>query len=275
MMGMNIQDLTMDDVLSDLRINKYLIGIPAIFLFSIMCAAFNYLFAEKLIKIKLDPEVISGFFQVIGTVYAVLIGLVVYDATSRYSNAIDNVESESKAILEVFTLSNHIKSGGAGERIRQKIMSYNEEVVSNDWDISQDGTINTKARILIKEINDEILNIIPATKSEEAILPVLIQASLDVWKHRMSRFDPSNNTLPTSEWILLTSGALITIIPAFFYFLESRMVHSILIFITSALITSSLYAVLMFSEPYKGDFIISKEPFIISRNIMNGMYFSE
>ena len=78
MMGMNIQDLTMDDVLSDLRINKYLIGIPAIFLFSIMCAAFNYLFAEKLIKIKLDPEVISGFFQVIGTVYAVLIGLVVY-----------------------------------------------------------------------------------------------------------------------------------------------------------------------------------------------------
>jgi hypothetical protein len=197
----------------------------------------------------------------------------VYDATSRYSDAHETVEHESKSILQVYTLAKHIKSDGVGDNIANKIKAYNDEVVSNDWDRLQDGRINIKARKILKEINDDVLSISPNTKNEEVILPLLIQASLDVWTYRMSRFDPSSYALPTSEWVVLITGALLTILATFYYQLESRFTQSILIFMTSMIICSSLYAVLMFSEPYRGDFVVSKEPFIISKKIMDGMYF--
>jgi Protein of unknown function (DUF4239) len=267
------RSIMLSEIFDLISIDRYEFGIPIVFLFSASCGFSYYIISKNFTITKLDPEIIGGFFQVIGTVYAILIGLVVYDATSRYSDAHETVEHESKSIIQVYTLAKHIKSGGAGDRIANKIKEYNDEVVLNDWDMLQDGKINIKARAILREVNDEVLSISPSTNNEEAILPILIQASIDVWTYRMSRFDSTGYALPTSEWVILVSGALLTIITPFFYQLESRVFQSILISMTSMIICSSLYAVLMFSEPYRGDFVVPKEPFIMSQKIINGIYF--
>ena len=261
------------EAISSLEIDRYAVGLPLIFLFSLFCGILQYLVTRSLPKNSLDPEIVGGFFQVIGTVYGILIGLVVFDATSRYANAHETVEKESKAIIQVFALSSAIKSDAAGEKIAKKIKEYNDEVVLNDWDILQNGSVNLRARNLLKEINDLVLSIRPTKINEQAILPLLIQASIDVWCNRISRFDVSGFDLPESEWALLIAGAFLTILTTFFYNDGRGIAQAALVFITTLILCSSLYAVLMFSEPYRGDFVVSKEPFIISQRIISGMYY--
>ncbi len=263
----------MNEIISIIQIDRYHFGIPAVIICSLFFPALYYFISIKPIKKKLDPEVLGGFFQVIGTIYALLIGLIVYDATSRYSSAHETVENEAKAVLQVYTLAKHIKTGGAGESIIKKVKEYNDEAVYNDWRILQDGGYNLKARSILRELNDDILSLNTSSTNEEAILPMLIQASMDIWGFRIKRFNSYTSSFPTSEWVLLFSGALITIFTAFFFQLECRKTQSILILLTSLIIFSSLYAIYMFSEPYRGDFTISNEPFLIAKNIMSNVYF--
>lgn len=264
------------NILADtLKLQYFYYGIPAIFSF---CAFIVFLqrLSHNYSRIKdLDPEIVGGFFQVIGSIYAILIGLVVYDATSRYSDAHANVVDESKALVSIFLLADQITQIDLGETIKKLDQDYVNEVVNHDWDHLETETVNIKARWLIKELNRKILALSPASKNEEIIYPIMMQTAMDAWRYRMSRFDISTHRLPISEWILLLTGGLVTITVTFFYHLECRRSQSILTFLTSFIIAFSLYAILLFSEPYKGDFKVSKKPFEIAQGIMDGSYFRQ
>mgnify|MGYP006295373189 FL=1 len=225
--------------------------------------------------ISLDPEIVGGFFQVIGTVYAILIGLIVYDATSRYSDAHENVVNESKALVSVFMLSKQVAAKETSNEIQSMTKDYVHEVVVNDWTCLENEVANIKARELIRDINMKAISLTPKTKNEEVIVPMLIEASMDVWRYRMSRFDISTHRLPNHEWMLLLYGAAITLACSFLYCLECQKAQGALTFLTSSIIFSSLYAILMFSEPYKGDFAVSKKPFEIAMDIIDGSYFNQ
>lgn len=263
----------MSELIEFIQPENFSFGVPAILVFCIVCVVLQNLSRKYGEKRRLDPEIVGGFFQVIGTIYAVIIGLVVFDATSRFSDAHENVASESEALVSIFMLSKQIKPESAGDNIRNLTKIYVDEVVSHDWTHLQHETVNIKARTLLKDINQNILSLSPKTKNEEVIVPLLAQAAIDAWRFRMSRFDISSHRLPSSEWILLITGAMITICCSFFYYLECKRSQDTLTFLTSFMIASSLYAILMFSEPYKGDFKVSEMPFKISQAIMDGSYF--
>lgn len=263
------------EVIGSIEFYKFHVGIISIFIFCVASVVFQKISRRYIQGRRLDPEIVGGYFQVIGTVYAILIGLIVYDATSRYSDAHENVVNESKALVSIFMLSNQIKTDGVSNHLKQMTKDYAYEVVSNDWGYLQNESVNIKARGIIRDINLMVISLNPKTKSEEIIVPILIQAAMDVWRYRISRFDISTHFLPASEWILLLSGAVITLFCSFFYFLECHISQSILTFITAFIIASSLYAILMFSEPYKGDFSVSKKPFEIALGIIDGSYFSQ
>ena len=254
---------------------KFYIGVISILLFCILAVLLQRLSRKHFEKKKLDPEIVGGFFQVIGTVYAILIGLIVYDATDRYSAAHENVANESKALVSIFILSKQVRPDSVASDIRNMAKDYVREVLSHDWDYLQNEAVNKKARGLIRDINLKAISLSPETKNEEIIVPILIEASMDAWRYRMSRFDISTHSLPASEWILLLSGAVLTLFCSFFYYLECQASQSILTFLTAFVIASSLYAILMFSEPYKGDFAVSRKPFEIALGIMDESYFAQ
>ena len=263
----------MDSITYLFKIERFCIGAPIILLICLIFVGLQSLIRSRIESKSLNPDIVGGFFQVIGTIYAILIGLVVYDATTRFSDAHENVANESKALVGIFMLSGQITPHGVGESIRVLTKDYVEEVLSNDWTHLQNETVNNKARALIRDINLKVLSLSPSNKNEEIVIPLLVQESMDAWRYRMSRFDVSTHRLPMSEWFLLIVGAIITIFCSFFYCLECQRAQSLLTFMTSFVIGISLYAVLMFSEPYKGDFAVSTKPFEIAQQIIDGTYF--
>lgn len=65
---------------------------------------FRKLFGAE--RIKSCHEVGGHYFSVVGTFYAVLVGLIIFDAQARFDDAKINVESESSALFMIHPSAN-------------------------------------------------------------------------------------------------------------------------------------------------------------------------
>lgn len=261
------------NVLQQLSVDTYSSGVITIVILVILSVLFQQVMGRFFMKSIHDPEVIGGFFQVIGTLYAVILGLVVVDGMERFSNANDIIESEAKSLVRVYSLSERITTPGVAERIREKTRAYIDEVIANDWMIMRNNQENFKARRLLREVINEIKFMEPLSQGDAAVMPILLEDIYAAWGHRIDRVHHALDSIPGSEWTLLLVGGLITIFASFFFPLESQLAHSILTGLTSLMILMSLYAVLQFSEPFKGDFVVSKLPFLTAERILSGDYY--
>lgn len=91
----------------NLQLDHYPVGVAVI-----ISSVFLVLFIQSLIERFLGQETlrkaheVGGYYMsLVGTFYAVLLGLVVFDAMSKFENADRNVQSEAKAALTVFSLA--------------------------------------------------------------------------------------------------------------------------------------------------------------------------
>lgn len=50
-------------------------------------------------------DITGNLLSVVGTLYAVLLGLIVVDVMVRFERAIDNVQEESNALADIFLLA--------------------------------------------------------------------------------------------------------------------------------------------------------------------------
>jgi len=261
------------NIIHTFNIDHYQTGMVFIFVLVLFFVISQYVVSRFFIKKTHDPEVIGGFFQVIGTMYAVVLGLVVVDGMDRFSSANDIISGETKALVQVYTLSERFTTPQAAERIRSTTKAYIDEVVANDWLIMQDDLENFEARKLLKKLINEIKYLEPVTKGDEIIMPLVLEAAMDAWGLRLDRVHQAQHNIPNAEWAILLIGALITILTSFLFPLESQLAHSALTGLTAIMIFMSLYAVLMFSEPFKGDFVVSNQPFLTVQRIMSGAYY--
>ena len=173
----------------------------------------------------------------------------------------------------VFELAEQFKFEGRGETVRQLTEDYLDEVITNDWRFMDDNILNYKAIHILRDLIDEVKKITPIAENEKQLFPTLIQESLSVWKCRVARVNQAEYGLPRVEWVILLIGGAIIIMFTYFFRIENQKIQSYMTGLFALIIIMNLYMVLLFSEPYSGDFVASKKPLMTIQEIMRGTYF--
>lgn len=203
-------------------------------------------------KLKSSHEVGGYMLSVIGTMYAVLLGLVVVDAMSKFQTASNISEQEANSLADIFLLSSKFPEKQRLE-IQTLCFDYADLVVNKEWQLMDDSKICIPARKdaikLIKVLN----SIEPSTESEKAIYPIIIQEALQLWDNRRARTNFATNGLPTVEWVVLIIGACATVIFTYFFSMEYFKVQLCMTGSVALLIGLNLYLVLLFGCPFSGD----------------------
>ena len=259
---------------SHLEIDNYAVGIPLIIIvvgvFVIGQIFFRRLFRKE--KIESCHEVGGTMLQVLGTLYAVILGLIVLDAMAKFETAQTIILNESQSLLVVFELAEQFKFEGRGETVRQLTEDYLDEVITNDWGLMDDNVFNYKAHSILIKLIDEVKKIVPITENEKQLFPTLIQESLSVWKCRVARVNQAEIGVPRIEWVMLIIGGVITIVFTYFFRIENQKIQSCMTGLFALIIIMNLYMVLLFAEPYTGDFQASKKPMMTIQEVMRGTY---
>lgn len=259
---------------SHLEVDNYAVGIPLIIIVVVVFVIGQIFFRRLFRKEKIEScHEVGGFiFGLLGTLYAVILGLIVLDAMAKFETAQTIILNESQSLMVVFELAEQFKIGGKGKVVQQLTEDYIDEVITNDWEFMKDGVLNYRAHDILKNLLDEIKKIEPITENQKQLFPTLLQETISIVKSRYVRFTQAENGVPSPEWVMLLIGGVVTIVFTYFFRIENQKIQSLMIGMFSLIIIMNLYMVLLFSEPYAGDFAASKKPLITVQRFIKGVF---
>ena len=262
---------------SYLKLDNYAVGVSFIVLIVMMSVIGQVFVRRHFCKEQIEAchQVGGTMIQVMGTLYAVILGLIVLDAMAKFDTAESIIVNESQSLLVVFELAEQFKDQGKGEAIKHLTEDYIHQVITNDWELMSEDVFNYKAHDILRELINVVKKIEPKTENEKQVFPVLLQESISVWKYRVARVNQSQYGIPPIEWVMLLTGGVITIGFTYFFRIEHQQIQSIMTGLFTLIIAMNLYMVLLFSEPYAGNFQVSKRSLITIQEIMKGIYFDK
>ena len=243
------------------HLDYYWVGVPAIIVATILI-----LYAQILVKkyvgietIKKCHEVGGYYLAMVGTFYAVLLGLIVIDAMTRFQQAEKNIAIEASSLIKIYIVADRFPE--QKDQLEKIIEEYTHEITEVEFPLKGEGKISTKATDLAFSMLQTVKVIEPVTENQKAIYPNLLSLLSDFLDSRRDRIRNANIGEPTVEWIILIIGAAITITYTFFFTMESNSIHLIMRGMATLMILMSLYLILLFGTPFSGDLKVSPEPF--------------
>jgi hypothetical protein len=256
-------------MLENVALDRYPTGIAAIAFFVgivLLCQIVvrNFISNETLRKAH---EVGGYYLTLVGTIYGILLGLVVFDAMSKFQAAERTVNSEAKALLAVYSLADSFPA--AQEPVKRLVRDYVKSVIEVEWPLMQRGEISHNAHELLLSLLRAIRGIEPKTQNQQSIYASLLSEINTCWESRVDRNKVSNFGVPTAEWVVLLIGATIVIAFTFFFTIESHGIHLAMRAMVALLIAMSLYLVLLFGAPFSGDLRVSDKPFRFVEDIIS------
>jgi hypothetical protein len=242
-------------------IERYLSGSVLIVLF-VLCSLGGLMAARRYLdlnRMQRHHDVAGNMFAVGGTLYAVLLGLVVVDAMSTFQSAQANVEKEADALANVFMLAERLPSPLA-ERIQQLCTDYVRDVVMEEWPLMERGQTRLEARHLALGLVRELSGFEPITENHKAVYPLMLQQALDVRDQRRARISMVLHGVPAVEWLVLGLGGVITIFFTYFFWMESSRIQLLMTAMVALLVALNVYLVVLFGSPFSGDLVVEPEP---------------
>jgi hypothetical protein len=249
-------------------LNTYLSGFLLV-LASGVLAVLGLIATRQIMKaenLRASHDVGGYFITIVGTLYAVLLGLVVVDAMQQYQRAREVTEKEANNLIDVFILSARLPEPKCSE-VRGMCTEYANQVIETEWSLMTGGeqcpVAQQKAIILMKGL----LDFQPATENEKALYPQMVQEGTQFWQNRQTRISMAAKGVPPIEWVVLIIGAITTIVFTYFFGLEDLRLQAIMTAMIAMLISLNLMLFVFFDYPFRGDLSVKTDAFRSVQNI--------
>lgn len=238
---------------------------------SCVVAIAGLLFTRRVVdldRLRKSHEVGGYLLSVVGTLYAVLLGLVVVDAMTKFQDARNVLVSEADSLAQVYVLSAVLPEPKRSE-IRGRCREYASLVVNKEWDAMTHAQYSPEARRAAVYLIQDTLGFEPVTENQKAIYPQLVTQATQMWDFRRKRVNYATNGVPAIEWTTLIIGGIITIFFTYFFGLENLRLQMIMTAMVAALICMNLDLLLLFGYPFSGDLCVHGEPFQVDLGIFD------
>jgi hypothetical protein len=234
-----------------------------------LVAVVRQCFSQSVLKNAHDAT--GNLLAVVGTLYAVMLGLVVVDSMVRFEKAVDVTQAEATSLADIFLLAERFPDP-VRTRIKQDCRDYAIAVVEKEWPLMARGFVSIDARKAGLRVLRSLDGFEPSTEAEKAIFPIMLQEMQTAWDHRRERVATAQSGLPAVEWVTLLIGAVVTVLFAGLFNVEDIRLQALITGMAALVMGLNLYLVSLFAYPYSGDLVVSSQPFRIDIGAFDGLY---
>lgn len=217
-------------------------------------------------KLKDCHDVGGQFLAVVGTMYAVLLGLVVVDAMSKFQEASVSVEQEANSLADIFLLSERLPRDRR-DQIQSLCQQYAIQVIEQEWPAMDDSRVFLPARKSAIALMKSTMDYEPVKESEKAVYPIMVQEVCQLWDNRRMRTNAATRGMPMIEWVVLIVGGIVTVVFTYFFHVESIGAQVAMTTMVTIIIALNLFLVLLFGYPFSGDLKVSNDAFKLDQLI--------
>lgn len=202
----------------------------------------------------------SAYFSVVATLYALLLGLIVFDSQARFEQAKSNVESEAAAGLMTFALARSLP-GSMGAPLRDHFVHYVNRVLDYEWDEMQAGHMDDGSRLALIAFTEALTKYDPVTPKEQILLDKIYDNLSVIWEMRRERLDDVMTATSTLLWSSILIGGAATIFLGFFFVVDNNRLQLLMTSILTLIISVNIYIVFQYANPYSGEVKIQNTSF--------------
>ncbi len=203
----------------------------------------------------------GNILAVVGTLNAVLLGLVIVEAQSRFQQARVNEAAEASMIADMRMYAEYL-SEPTRSAIDRHVENYVKIVRDVEWDEPPSKQPNPDA---VKEFHclwNLVCDYSPSTSKEQNLQSAMLSSLTQSFDLRRLRITSGRHGLPEILWVVLISCSAITVICSYFLEAESFKMHSMLVVLLSMTLAMGILVVLVLGNPYVGDWKIRPEQFM-------------
>jgi hypothetical protein len=213
----------------------------------------------------------GNLLAIVGTLYAVLLGLVVVDAMARFEKAMEVVQLESNCLADIFLLAERLPEP-QHSRVRDLCRTYAEQVVKLEWPSMERARMNVDARRTALALSQSLNDFEPASEAHKTIYPCILEKISELWDRRRDRAVTAQYGIPVVEWVALILGAMVTVFFAGLFSVGSARLQMVITTLTALVIGLNLYLVCLFGYPFAGELSVSSRPFEVDIDVFRGLY---
>lgn len=223
--------------------------------------------------LKNNTDLISSVYQVMGTIYAILLTFTLWGVWQNYTVADASVQKEVYALLDLV----HIVEVSPHWRvcnIRATALAYAKGVIGQEWLSLKDITnevinVREETHSASLKIVQSIQTIQPVDERENTVFAQVL-ALLTSWLDaRRTRILIARGNSAKALWPLLLFGALVLFAFHGLFVAESSGIWIALLAGTSFVIGQTFYLIFSMDCPFSGSPCIDSEPFHLAVDLLS------
>jgi len=230
---------------------------------AVLGAVLLELCARRLLPIELrrrHNDVAAAIFSIIGVTYAVLLAFVATLAWDGFNQAKAASYAEAAALGDVYNIS----AGFADpERstLRDAIIGYVRRVATVEWPEQAEGRTVDANSVYLDRLNKMALGLHPSGVADGNLHAQLLQSLARLWDTRQARLLAAQSPIPGIVWFVMVAGGGLTIAFGSFLGAPSARMQLAMSAVLAVSGTLVLILIIALSNPFRGDFRVSAEPF--------------
>jgi hypothetical protein len=204
--------------------------------------------------------VAAAIFSIIGVTYAVLLAFVAMLAWEGFNHAKAASYAEAAALGDVYNISTGFADPERSS-LRDAILGYVRRVATVEWPDQAEGRTVDADSVYLDRLNKMALGLHPSGVADGDLHAQLLQLLTRLWDARQERLLAAQTTIPGIVWFVMVVGGGLTI--AFGSFLGAPSARMQLAMSAALAVSGALVLILIIalSNPFRGDFRVSAEPF--------------
>jgi hypothetical protein len=223
-------------------------------------------------ELQINTDLIATVYQVLGTIYAILLTFTLWGVWQNFSNADSSVQNEAYTLLDLV----HILESSAtfaNANFRKAALEYVELVLDHEWSSLK---YITSDMINVHEASDCVsLNIIqivqgmvPNGERENTLFGQTLTLLATWLDARRRRLLIARGNSAKALWPLLLTGAVTLFAFHGLFVAETVGIWAILLFGVALIIGLTFYLIFTLDCPFAGYPCIDPEPFKLALNIL-------
>jgi len=241
-----------------------------IVLLGIAVAVVGLLCVRRLLPLDLlafHHDITGAWFQVVGTLYAVLLAFIVITVWQRYEGLTSTVELEAANVLELFRDTRQYPPE-VHASLAAGLHAYVTAVIRDEWDAMSRGGESAKAQAEFEQLWRAYRQVPVHDERELAAQIETLRRMNDLAENRHLRLLRSRSKIPRVLWLGLLGGALLTMSFSYFFGARSRTLQVLLTAGFAGTISLFIFVIVILDAPFAGSHPISREPFQRALRVM-------
>ena len=198
-----------------------------------------------------DGDRAAGFFGVLATGFAVLLGFIVFLAFASHDQSRTGAETEALLIAQQYETAQFLP-GDVRAELGGQLICYGRYVVHGEWPLMEDGDLNDEVNPWGIALFQSLQGVEPDSNSEQSAYDKWLDQTSDREQARQDRAHGAEGIIPITLWVVLFLGAgMIFVFMLFFADSGERaVVQALLIGSVTSVIVATLLLINALDNPF-------------------------